>query len=640
MRLADWIHPPRHVLAVFAAVAIVSAGALAWLGSLLLAQDKDVELLRRRERLERAADRASASMQRALAEIELLLGSHAPNPPSGVLILRETSSGIAARPEGSLLYYPEPPHSLEASRDVFSGAEQVEFAQMNPAAAAESYLRLTADPDVAIRAGALARLARVRRKLHDSAGALRAYEQLFSVPNVTVERIPTGLFARAGRASVFDETHRADELRQEAAALEEELQQGHWPITKSEYEFYSAQASAWLGTNLAADSLADPDLAARAAAVEWLWENRHLSDGRLTRRLVPVAGTQVLLIWSESDELTAAVAGPGYLNALSREALPDQDLSVILGDSEGRALGTQAVPVRPVAERTAAAANLPWSLSVFSTQATPLESSPRRNLLLAVLAVLGLVWLTSGYFIVRAISRELSVARLKSDFVAAVSHEFRSPLSSLCQISEMLASDRLPSEQRHQSYEILSRETHRLRRLVEGLLDFGRFESGAGAYRFESIEIGGFLELLIADFQERVADPAGYRIEAGALRGETYVRADQEALTRAIWNLLDNAVKYSPECHRVWVNIGREGDRVSIAVRDQGLGVPPREQREIFENFVRGADSRALRIKGTGIGLAMVRHIIRAHGGEILLSSQPGKGSQFTVLLHTIGGPA
>src|SRR4030095_7688534 len=124
-------------------------------------------------------------------------------------------------------------------------------------------------------------------------------------------------------------------------------------------------------------------------------------------------------------------------------------------------------------------------------------------------------------------------------------------------------------------------ESERLRRLVEGLLDFQRFEAGAAVYHFESIELGAFLRAIVSDFQERVS-PMGYTIELRDLKSETHVNADREALSRAIGNLLDNAVKYSPECRTVWVDVERRENRVSIAVRDQGLGIPVSEQREIF----------------------------------------------------------
>jgi signal transduction histidine kinase len=310
-----------------------------------------------------------------------------------------------------------------------------------------------------------------------------------------------------------------------------------------------------------------------------------------------------------------------------RCTLTDAEGSIVLGEQ----------PPDRAAIRTAPSSKLPWSMHVFSAPPVTVALSPQRQLLLWVLGVLGMVWTVSAYFIMRAISREIRVARLQSDFVAAVSHEFRSPLSSLRQISEMLAEDRLPSDNaRRESYGVLARESERLHQLVEDLLDFGRFDAGREIYHFEPLELRGFLQVLVADFQQRVS-ASGYRVALNLPDFAVHVRADAAALSRAIWNLLDNAVKYSPNSHTVWVDVELNETQVSLSVRDEGLGIPAREQREIFEQFVRGSESKTLRIKGTGIGLAMVRHIMQAHGGEILLRSEPGKGSRFTMVLDKFG---
>ena len=106
---------------------------------------------------------------------------------------------------------------------------------------------------------------------------------------------------------------------------------------------------------------------------------------------------------------------------------------------------------------------------------------------------------------------------------------------------------------------------------------------------------------------------------------------DAQALTNALWNLLDNAVKYSPDCRTVWVTVDRSGDTAAVRVRDRGIGVPAAEQREIFTKFVRGAEARRHNIAGTGIGLAMVQHIMKAHSGRVSVESQPGVGSTFSL---------
>jgi len=312
------------------------------------------------------------------------------------------------------------------------------------------------------------------------------------------------------------------------------------------------------------------------------------------------------------------------------------DVRLALTDFRGQTIfGKLPAPSEPVAVRTAAVTKLPWTIHVSGSAPTRTVGSDaaRRNLLLTGLSVLVVLLIASSYFVVRAMTRELAIARLQSDFVASVSHEFRSPLTSMRQLSSMLLQGRLPSEeQRRRSYELLASESERLERLVEGLLQFGSMEAGEIRYRFESVEAGGLVRDMVAAFQRSVA-AKGYQVELSLPESACTIRADRDALGRAQWNLLDNAVKYSPESRTVWVEVAVEGDRLAIAVRDRGMGVAPAEQKSIFQKFVRGANSHEAGIKGAGLGLAMVKHIVAAHGGEIRLESAPGQGSRFTILI-------
>jgi signal transduction histidine kinase len=241
--------------------------------------------------------------------------------------------------------------------------------------------------------------------------------------------------------------------------------------------------------------------------------------------------------------------------------------------------------------------------------------------------------LASAYAIHRGISQELQVARLQSDFVAAVSHEFRSPLTTLRTLTELLAHNRIVDEsRRQQSYLFLERETHRLHRLVEDLLDFGRMESGRKQYRVQPHDAFQLVRAAVADFTEEAA-ASGFHIETSLSSEPATVQADEEALRRALRNLLENAVKYSPECRTVWVKGAVSDHQVAISVRDRGMGIDSREQSEVFQKFVRGDAAKKAGIKGTGIGLSMVRQIVDALGGEIRLESAVGAGSTFTILL-------
>jgi signal transduction histidine kinase len=639
MQVRHWLRPPRLMLVVFVGVSALSAGALGWLCWLLLAQDAALDMQRRQEALDQAADRAAAAMQRAIADLQSRT-SAVPDAtvqlPAGVSRISLAPGVVRVWPEDSLLYYPYPARPPAVPSDTFDQGERYEFADRGLDLAAGEYSRLVQSTNPAVRAGALARLARVHRKQHHVAAALGAYEQLSQIGDADVEGLPATLVASVGRASLFDNEGRRSDLRREADALRLDLSRGRWRLAKAEYEFYSMQAESWLGMKPTRDGNA----AARADAVDWLWQRLNSPPPAAQNSLALLEGPTLVTWRANQTGLDAIVAGPAFFASLCASTVPS-DLRCALSDPEGRTLVGDRPPARMVATRTAAAAGLPWTLHVAAADPiAPPPPSPRRRLLTLTFGVVGLVLLAGWYFILRAITREVRVSRLQSDFVAAVSHEFRSPLTSMSHIAEMLAHDRFPNEEvRRKSFDVMVRDTDRLRRLVDGLLDFGRFEAGAAALRLETVDVAALVRATVADFQERVAQD-GYRIELIGASDVVTACADREALARALWNLLDNAVKYSPECRTVWVDMSRQSDQLSIGVRDQGIGIPIAEQGEIFNRFVRGGDSTARRISGTGIGLAMVREIVRAHGGEILLSSEPGRGSRFTVVLRTAGGMA
>jgi two-component system phosphate regulon sensor histidine kinase PhoR len=174
--------------------------------------------------------------------------------------------------------------------------------------------------------------------------------------------------------------------------------------------------------------------------------------------------------------------------------------------------------------------------------------------------------------------------------------------------------------------------TERLHRLVESLLDLGRMESAAFQYHFDSTDVRALVDRTVEDF--RAQSGSGREIVVSHAADLPAVPADRDALTVALWNLLDNAVKYSPESPTVWVETRRDGDSVAIDVRDEGIGIDPSDRPRIFDRFVRGAAAREANIKGTGIGLSMARHIVQAHHGSIQVASEPGRGSTFTILLE------
>jgi signal transduction histidine kinase len=251
-------------------------------------------------------------------------------------------------------------------------------------------------------------------------------------------------------------------------------------------------------------------------------------------------------------------------------------------DPEGRLVAGTTPPSRGAASRASAATDLPWTLHVFEPSAgTAPAEPPRRTLLLFVIASVAALVATGWYFIWRSVSREVRLARLQSDFVAAVSHEFRSPLTSLRHIGDLLVEDRFSSEEhKKRSYAILVNQTDRLGRLVEGVLDFARFEAGTAALRLAPTSLAETVRTVVADFRNRPGG-GGRTIALAAPLPDAVVNADRDALARAIWNLLDNAAKYSPPESTIWIAVRTTpgDDSVAVSIRDEGIGIPPHEQR-------------------------------------------------------------
>jgi signal transduction histidine kinase len=240
--------------------------------------------------------------------------------------------------------------------------------------------------------------------------------------------------------------------------------------------------------------------------------------------------------------------------------------------------------------------------------------------------------LTSGFLVVRTLKREVEVARLKSQFVAAVSHEFRSPLTGISQLSELLVGGQVRDEERRQQYyELIHSESRRLSRLVEHVLDFARMEDGQKEYRREPIDTSPWLRAVADEFQ-RSLPAKGKTIATSVPDNLPPLVGDAQALSGAIQNLLDNAVKYSPECDTVWLDASTTASTVVITVRDRGVGIPPGEQQHVFERFYRGHAASA--VTGTGLGLSLVKHVVEAHGGTITLDSKVGEGTTVTITLR------
>ena len=645
MSLSSRPHPPRRLLLLFLGVTLVTTAALVWMGWRLYRQDQALASERLRERRERAADQITAALEKRLSESGQSL-AETPSlenaaPADDAVVVLFTPVRADAFPKKRLLFYPFLPQFREAPENLFSRGEQYEFQSRDYAEAIAALRELLRLQDPAVRAGAQLRIARNLRKAGQLEAALAVYQELEQFESVTLGGVPAGLVARRARCALLAEMGRREDLQQAAGGLYADLLRGRWQLDRAVYEVHAQDVRDWLG----ADRKAEQEGLALAGGVEWLWEKcfalSQKENNAAGRSSIEIEGRPLTLLWKGSSKrFVGLVAGPRYVRQQWLDGLQPilqgQGVQVALRSADGRpVLDATFSATEPQTLRAASETGLPWTLIVANTDSrTDLdEFAARRQLLLMGLAMVAILISAAGYFIARAFMRELAAARLQSDFVAAVSHEFRTPLASLRQLTENLAEGRVTSEDRRQAYyQAQARATGRLHRLVEGLLDFGRMEAGVLRYRFEALDMSALVRSVAEEYQQAVAE-LGYVVESSMDGEPCLVKGDREALGRALWNLLDNAVKYSPTNRAVWLEMTRAGGRLAIAVRDQGLGIRENERTEIFRKFYRGSASEATGIKGTGIGLALVSHIVRAHDGEITVESIPGQGSTFVIRL-------
>jgi two-component system phosphate regulon sensor histidine kinase PhoR len=276
-----------------------------------------------------------------------------------------------------------------------------------------------------------------------------------------------------------------------------------------------------------------------------------------------------------------------------------------------------------------------WVLRV--ADATPDPAQQRRTVLNTfVIGFAVFVILASLGVLAIAIWRERRANELKSEFITNVSHELKTPLSIISMFGEMLALGRTKNADQAVEYaEIIWRESVRLGRLIDNVLDFSRIERGLGGYEFAETDLGEVAARAIELSQRRLG-AAEMTLDATIEPDLPPVMLDANAFTLAVLNLIDNAIKYAAEGKRVELRLRRDAGGVELAVRDFGPGIDPDDQPRIFERFYRARAVRLKPIRGSGIGLALVQHIARAHKGDVAVVSEPGHGATFTIWLPSV----
>jgi signal transduction histidine kinase len=358
-----------------------------------------------------------------------------------------------------------------------------------------------------------------------------------------------------------------------------------------------------------------------------------------------------LLFWKRlaSGRIIGCLLQEGAVKAGLLARLPDvyspaRILTVL--DENGRPLVTPAGEKerdwrRPAAAREVSELLPRWEAAAYPTDPGALASRARttRYLTAALILAMAVVIAAGGAVVLSTVRNEMALARQKTTFVANVSHELKTPLTSIRMFSEMLKDGRQPDPEKQRKYlGLMTAETERLTRLINNVLDFSRMEKGRRAYtrrRFDA----GLLAGAVVESERTRLEPAGFAVAFRDLSGGAFVEADEEAVKQSLLNLLSNAEKYSAGTKSIEVEARCEGGRVVVDVMDRGIGVPAAERERIFKEFYRVDQALTAPVRGSGLGLTIARRILRDMGGDLVCLPREGSGSLFRILLPEAGEP-
>jgi signal transduction histidine kinase len=658
--------PSQRLIAVFAVFILLPGVFLGVFALRVLRQEGQLARQRTRESLERTAEVIGRDLDlefrrwddavRTAAGLRTFDAGSFPDivrlalaEPGGGVYLSESDKGLEAFPTGALLYVPTSMVPSRALPDQFPAglaeAESLEIGRKDYPRAIRAYRNLLDSADAGLRPLMLQRLARTLRKAGRLEEASGAYRDLQRLDTAWIGGLPSDLIAQSELCSLVSEQGDAAELGVRALAFYHDLATGRWLIDKPRYLYYSDRCR----------SLCQEG---QVAEVELnrlrLMEERKLALSRATedllkepRRVLPGEDAAHLAFWN---------SGPFAMVILSADFLESrwwprvlvsrgEDLKAALFTPDGSTVfGSPPAETPPFAvTRELRTDDISLRLQIWPGQPESIYADVRQRQALSIAMLVFVVVLLAfgSYITVRIVRRELEIARLRADFVSTVSHEFRSPLSGIRHLGELLLDGRVTAPEKQQNYfRMIVQESDRLARLVENILDFSRMEEGRKEYRFGPLDPSPWLRALVTDFVTEIS-AHGVAVEANIPDGLPGISADGEALGSAVRNLLDNAVKYSPGQKTVWLGAKAEDGAIKISVRDRGVGISDDDRKHIFDRFYRADGEISKRVKGAGLGLSLVKHIVTAHGGTVECKSRVGEGSTFTIRLPVapvIGG--
>lgn len=299
--------------------------------------------------------------------------------------------------------------------------------------------------------------------------------------------------------------------------------------------------------------------------------------------------------------------------------------------------GTEKLPAHAKPDLTVSLAPLlpHWNVAMYMVNPPLAAKSSKSYLILAglLLAIFVVAIILGGIMLTWQAQRNITYAHQKTTFVSNVSHELKTPLTSIRMFAELLKEERIKDPAKKNHYlQVIVAESQRLTRLVNNVLDFGRLEQGHKQYHFRELEITEFLRGVV-DTQRLRVQKAGMVLENEIPDDEYRVQTDQDAIEQVLLNLMDNAIKYAAEGRELTVDLKMLDDSLKLMIMDRGPGVPAKHQSRIFEKFHRVDNSLTSRQPGSGLGLSIARSIMREMKGDVFYEPRVGGGSCFVILI-------
>ena len=566
------------------------------------------------------------------------IAEQAPGPAVFARCWREglADSVVSWATNGAMVYPGAPqdtPDSPEILDVTWQNARQLEHVQLDLINAAAEYAKF---------AGQTTNTSWIARSLQAQARCLVRAGQKEPALRLLTETLAEDRFAQSldadGRLTVANAELRALELGRagERAALRPTLDRLKKRLSDYENSVMPAAQRRFLMRELRAQFPAEtefPTLAAEELAARFLETRSATHPSVRVSVLQPTQLSNVWLFVSPSGRLGALYQLDSLRTFLQtsvvKQAWPS-DVAVRLWPP------TAEVSEKAFAATLAAGSALPgWQLGLTESDRRPFEAAVRERLtsyLWTGLLVVAAMSILAGVM-VRALRQQIELTRLKNDLVAAVTHELKTPLSSMRLLVDTLLADEKSDPKTTREYlELIAKENSRLSRLIDNFLAFSRMERNKYALQFRETTVREVLDPALEAVRDRLEGP-GCRFDVEVAPGLPPMVADADAWATVVINLLDNAYKYTGDAKEIRLRVDRIGAKVAWEIRDNGIGIAPRESKKIFKRFYQVDSGLARSAGGCGLGLSIVQFIVTAHRGEIRLESQPGQGSTFTVLI-------